>query len=158
MTNIGGMDMAPDRRASQDRRQQHVLYSDWRYAFGGRRRGARRSIRDLETGVDQYEPRLMFMAVAVLILSAMDATFTLRLIQAGIVEEANPIMRALMDIDIQLFANVKIALTVFALIFLVVCYHGRIGKRRFPISWIFKATLFGYSALICYEIALMTLA
>ena len=146
-----------DRRTSSDRRQKHVLYSDWRYALGGRRRGLRRSARDLEGGVDLYEPRLLFMAVAVLILSALDATFTLRLLQAGIVEEANPFMRALLEIDVQLFANVKIALTVFALLFLVVCYHGTVGKRRIPIAWIFKGTLAGYSMLICYELALLSL-
>lgn len=144
-----------DRREAPDRRQKHVLYSDWRYAFGGRRRGLRRSRLDLETGVDWYEPRLMVMAVAVIVLSAMDATFTLILMQRGVVEEFNPFMKALMEHDVQMFANVKIAITVFALIFLVVCYHSRIWGARVPISGIFKATLFGYSALICYELALL---
>ena len=112
---------------------------------------------DLESGVDWYEPQLLFMTIAILLLSAMDASFTLLLMQAGIVEEWNPFMRALMEVDVQLFANVKIAVTCFALIFLVVCYHGRVGRMRIPISWIFKATLFGYSALICYELVLLSL-
>lgn len=148
---------APERREAPDRRQKHVLYSDWRYALGGRRRSGRRSERDLESGVDWYDSSLLYMAIAILLMSAMDATFTLMLMQAGIVEEWNPFMRSLMENDVQLFANVKIALTVFALIFLVVCYHGRVGRMRLPISWIFKATLFGYGALICYELALLTL-
>ena len=148
---------ANERRGVPDRRQKHVLYSDWRYALGGRRRTGRRSASDLEAGVDWYDSRLLYMAIAILLMSAMDATFTLMLMQAGIVEEWNPFMRSLMENDVQLFANVKIALTVFALIFLVVCYHGRVGRMRLPISWIFKATLFGYSALICYELVLLSL-
>ncbi len=147
-----------DRRKASDRRQKHVLYSDWRYAFRGRRRGFRRSALDLESGVDWYESSLLYMAIAILVLSAMDATFTLMLMDAGVVEEWNPFMRALMQNDVQLFANVKIAVTGFALVFLVACYHGRVGRFRLPISWILKATLVGYTALICYELVLFTLA
>lgn len=133
-----------------------MLFADWRYAFGGRRRGHRRSVHDLENGVDWYDSSLLYMAMAIMVLSALDATFTLRLMSAGIVEEWNPFMRALIENDVQLFANVKVAVTAFALIFLVVCYHGRVSRFGIPISWIFKATLFGYSALICYELVLLT--
>ena len=128
--------------------------SDWRYALNGRRRRARRSTGDLESGVDHYDMPILFMVVGVLILSFLDATFTLRLMDAGLVEEGNPIMAALIEHDVQLFANLKVAMTAIAMVFLVACYHGRF-MRRVPVAWVLTATLVGYTGLIGYHLYLL---
>lgn len=148
---------AEDRRRRLDRRKQHVLMADWRYALRGRRRGARRSSADLVQGVDHYDRPILFLAMGVLLMSVLDATFTLRLIEAGVVEEWNPMMRALIERDVQLFANLKVALTAAAVLVLVACYHGRL-LGRVPVSWVLKGTFAGYAALMGYHLLLLQLA
>jgi len=152
MSSVGG---ASDRRSMGDRRRKHVLFADWRYALGGRRSAARRSPLDLDAGVDHYHPPILWMVVGILILSCLDATFTLILMQAGIVEEWNPLMRALIEHDVQLFANVKMAVTAMALVFLVTCYHSRVLQRRIPVAWFLVGTLVGYTGLVGYEVILL---
>jgi len=94
------------------------------------------------------------MAVAILVLSCCDATFTLILMREGIVQEWNPLMRSLIESDVQLFANLKTAITGASVIFMVACYHGTVLKR-FPVRWIFKGIVLGYALLVTYELVLL---
>ena len=75
---------------TRDRRTRHPLLADWRYAFNGRRRQVRRDSDSGYVQVDHVKPELVLVVIVILFLSALDAYFTLRLIEAGIVTEANP--------------------------------------------------------------------
>lgn len=143
-----------ERRRLSDRRSTHVLFTDWRYAFKGRRRAPRRPQDGELSGVDQYERPIFWMAIAIMVLSCCDATFTLILMREGIVQEWNPFMRSLIENDVQLFANVKTAITSASVIFMVACYHGTV-LRTFPVRWIFKGVVLGYALLVTYEITLL---
>ena len=143
-----------DRRRLSDRRSTHVLFTDWRYALKGRRRAARRP-QDAEiSGVDHYERPILWMAIAIMVLSCCDATFTLILMREGIVQEWNPFMRTLIENDVQLFANIKTAITSASVIFMVTCYHGTV-LRTLPVRWIFKGIVLGYGLLVTYEVTLL---
>jgi len=143
-----------EERRLSDRRSTHVLFTDWRYAFKGKRRASRRGYEAATVGVDLYDSSVLWMAVAVLVLSCCDATFTLILMREGIVQEWNPLMRSLIETDIQLFANLKTAITGASVIFMVVCYHGTVLKR-FPVRWFFKGIVLGYVVLVSYELILL---
>ncbi len=143
-----------DRRGHGDRRATHVLFTDWRYSLAGRRRTPRRVPDARSTGVDVYERPVFWMAVSIVVLSCLDATFTLILMREGIVEEWNPLMAILIADDVQLFANLKTAITGAAVILMVACYHGTV-LGRVPVRWIFKGIVGGYALLITYEIALL---
>lgn len=145
-----------ERRARLDRRKPYLL-SDWRYAFRGRRRGTRRPGEAATAGTDLYHPRIMILAVLITLLNALDAAFTLQLVLAGAAEEWNPLMRALLHDDVQLFVNLKIAITTSALTFLIVCSNmvilGRLRVERL-LWWLLAA----YTCVVCYHLVLLGLA
>jgi hypothetical protein len=141
-----------DRRYGPDRRRRPPLLGDWRFAFGGRRIAPRRT-GDPQVG-DYYEPRLLFVSIAILLLSAVDATLTLALLESGIVREANPLMRMLLEHDVQVFVNVKTAITASAVLVLVPAHHHRL-LQRIEVRSILYGLLAVYCALILYELALL---
>ncbi|MEZ4415705.1 MAG: DUF5658 family protein [Gemmatimonadota bacterium] len=145
-----------DRRQT-DRRASHVLLSDWRWAWRGRRRGGRRAGEVLESGVDWHHPWFLVLTLVVMALSTLDAIFTLELIARGVVREANPVMRFLMELDVQLFANFKVLLTGFAMLILVACNTNSV-LRRVPVRGILHGILVFYVALIGYEVHLLGLS
>ncbi|MGD8279311.1 MAG: DUF5658 family protein [Gemmatimonadota bacterium] len=140
-----------NRRMRPDRRQRHVLFSDWRWAWGGRRGRARRDDEAAEYGVDQYQPHLLVLAIGILILSCLDAAFTLTLLQRGVASEANPLMRLLIDHDRQVFVNLKVVLTGAAVIFMVALADWRF-VRAVRVRHIMIVTLLMYGALVGYEL------
>jgi hypothetical protein len=145
-------DQSSERRLGPDRRRPHPLFGDWRFAFGGRRLAPRRTS-DPQVA-DYYQPRLLFVSIGILLLSAADATLTLALLESGIVREANPLMRLLLEHDVQVFVNVKTAITCSAMLILVPAHHYRV-MRRLHVRYILYALFVLYSALILYELALL---
>jgi hypothetical protein len=146
----GQTSTAAERREGADRRLRSHLRSDWTYAFRGRRRSARR-VDEESTFVDLYDPMLLVLAIGILMLSVFDAAFTLTLLQAGVIEEANPLMRWLIEHDTQIFINLKIAITGAAIVFMVLCSNalvaGRVRGRR-----IMHGVLVVYVLVIVYEL------
>lgn len=125
--------------------------ADWKWAFRGRRRTSRRA--GEESWPDVYEPATILTLFAVLTLSALDATFTLRLLETGAVREANPFMRFLIEHDVQVFVNLKTALTAGGLLFMVVASRARLGPFR--VGTLLNVVLGLYIALIGYELFLL---
>lgn len=144
-----------DWRTHGERRKSH-LRSDWRYAFGGRRRTARGG--GPGAGVDHYRPRVVVLILAISILNVLDAVFTLRLVEAGVAEEWNPFMRALIERDVQLFANLKVAITSAAVVILVVCSQMTVLGHRLRVERLLFGMLAAYVLLIGYHLILLRLA
>jgi Domain of unknown function (DUF5658) len=146
---------AAERREGEDRRLRAHLLSDWTYAFRGRRRAARRD-GEKSTFVDLYDPMLLVLAITILMLSVFDAAFTLTLLQAGVIEEANPLMRWLIEHDTQIFINLKIVITGAAVVFLVLCSNavvaGRVRGRR-----LMHGVVVVYLLVIVYELLIFRL-
>jgi len=110
---------------------------------GGRRRS------DTAVLVDWHEPHLMFLAVAILLLSVADAFLTLTLLAAG-AYEVNPLMNYVLERQPELFATVKMALTGTGVLALVACARATVF-RVIRVSLVLRCCLFGYAALIAYE-------
>lgn len=146
-----------ERRARADRRRQPNLIRDWRWLFYSRRRRARREEDASRVCLDWFPPQLLVVVLGILVLSAADATLTLRLLDLGLAREANPVMRVLVEQGPALFLNVKLLVTGLCLMFLV-AYSNLTVLRGFRIGtityWIFGC----YLGVVVYEAALLLTA
>jgi hypothetical protein len=144
---VGDGALVSDRRMSYDRRNL-----TWRtFVQGGltpRRRGARRDA-EHHGLVDWHETHLLFLSIAILLLSVIDALLTLTLMRHG-AQEANPFLALLIGEYPRLFAVAKMALTGGGVIVLVVLARARVF-RVIKVSAIMHWCLLGYVALITYE-------
>ena len=143
-------------RRRHDRRAGQPFFSPYQLSRHGRRSGGRRSDDASPAYVDRYDRHLLWCTVAVLILCALDAVFTLSLIAKGAVE-VNAFMAILIEDNVSKFVSVKLALTSLAIIILVMHHNVRlrVGVRVWHVQYLILA---GYLTLITYEIALLRVA
>jgi hypothetical protein len=143
--------LVADRRSGYDRRSVS-LRSFLRGGLTPRRRGGRRST-DVAFILDWHEPHLLFMAIAILLLSVADALLTLTLLANG-AQEMNPVMDYILASYPRLFAVVKMSLTGVGVMILVVCARTTVF-RIVRVSTVMHWFLLGYSCLIAYELWLL---
>lgn len=142
----------PLERRQEGNRRTPTLASVLFTSLRGRRRYARRRSDQLGYYIDRYEPRFLYLALGILLLSGTDAILTLNLLQQGAVE-VNVLMAWLITTDVQLFANTKMAVTGIGLILLVA--HIRFRLCWVKVSHILYLILSLYMLLIVYELALL---
>ncbi|MFQ5760989.1 MAG: DUF5658 family protein [Acidiferrobacterales bacterium] len=103
--------------------------------------------------VDSHGLSLLIMALGVMLLSIADAYLTLLLLQFG-AEEVNPFLNWLLSIDHQLFFVVKLAITGFCIVWLVMHQQFRVfGVLR--VYHMLAASLLLYLGLICHQLDLL---
>jgi hypothetical protein len=103
--------------------------------------------------VDSHGLWLLVMALAVMLLSIADAYFTLLLLEFG-AEEVNPFLNWLLSIDHQLFFIVKLAVTGFCIVWLVMHQRFRVfGVLR--VYHMLVASLLIYLGLIWHQLDLL---
>lgn len=141
-----------ERRATDDRRN----HSAWSFLYGGlrpRRRSGRRVGDEHRIFLDWHEPRVVYLALAILLMSCADALFTLNLLAAG-GEELNALMRVLLGQGVRWFLWAKIGLTALGVVVLVVAAR-RLLMGRLPVLWLIRFFFAAYIALIAWEIYLL---
>ena len=84
----------------------------------------------------------------------MDACFTLLLYQQGI-DELNPVMKLLIDIDTMLFINTKIAVTALCIIFFIAHKNFWLLKNKIKVHSVMSATMVMYFILVNYQIGML---
>jgi hypothetical protein len=139
--------LVPERRSGRDRRTLRRR----RVSRGGlppRRRGGRR-VGEGPVLVDWHEPHLLFLSLAILLLSVTDAFLTLTLLTHG-ADEANPLLAFLLMGFPKVFAVVKMTLTGVGVIVLVALARAKIF-RIIKVSAIMHWCVAAYVALIGYE-------
>ena len=138
----------PDRRS-------HHMKSLFYSLFKRRRVGLRRD-KDKHKGhyVDLHEPRLLICGVAILVMSCLDAYFTLLLLPYG-AYEVNPLMKLLIDIDFTLFIKIKIAVTAFCVVFLIAHKNFWLLKNTIRVHSVMSMTLVMYFVLVNYQIGML---
>lgn len=149
-TNENVRDEAPERRDGEERRTL-TLGTFLRGSLHVRRRSDRRA--DDEYHVDWHEPDLLFLAVTTLLLSVIDAFFTLTLLRHG-ATEANPLLEYVLAEHPELFAIVKMTLTGVGVLVLVAAARAhlfRVVRVRTILQWV----LLGYVMLFGYEMWLL---
>ena len=145
-------------RARTDRRRRHPWLVDVRYAFSGRRRQLRRE-EDRRSGasiVDWYPASLLVLAIATLVLSAVDAALTLVIINTGITTEANPFMQFLLEQGVPAFVGFKMLATGIGLV-LLVAYSKVRTVGRLTMARALGLLCAFYACLVGYELFLLNL-
>lgn len=141
----------PERRIGSDRRRVTVRSM----LLGGlnpRRRTGRR-LSDETNLLDWHEPKLLVLAVTILLLSCMDALITVHLLLLG-GEELNPLMAFFLAQDATAFIVAKLILTGVPLLLLVATARARIFGG-FRVLWLLQIFLLFYAVLIGYEWVLL---
>jgi hypothetical protein len=149
--DIEQLELALERRTLDRRRLSGATLI--RGMVRGRRRSVRRSSEVSVPYVDWHSPHLLLISLSILVLSALDAAITLNLLQHGAVE-ANPFMDWLLQIDIQLFVAIKLALTGIGVVFLVTLADFQL-LRLFRMRSVLYCCLLMYVTLMVYEFYLL---
>jgi hypothetical protein len=102
----------------------------------------------------QLDEALFLLVLSILLLSTLDAIFTLVLLETGQVHEWNPFLAPLIETDVQRFANVKSALTTGG-VFLLVVFVDRSLLGRVPVRKVLEAIFVAYCLVIAYHLSLM---
>ncbi len=136
-----------ERRSGVDRRDGSPRLR-LKYLLKGSRRGVRRGTDPKEVYVDIFGLRDFVAVLIVLILSILDAAFTLYHISRG-AEELNLLMAYALRIGVGYFFILKYSITAFGVI--ILCIH----KNFRYIREIFIGIITLYSLLIVYHIILM---
>jgi len=142
-----------------ERRQNHRRnHSVWSLLYGGfrpRRRTGRRRNDETQVFLDWHEPRILYIALGIMLMSCTDALLTLNLLAVG-AEELNLFMDGLIGRDVGEFLAVKLGLTAGGIVLLVIA-----AKRRFlgrvQVIRILELFFVGYVLLIAYELYLINL-
>ncbi|MGH8150211.1 MAG: DUF5658 family protein [Steroidobacteraceae bacterium] len=139
-----------DQRRRADRRTR-TLRALVAGNFNPRRYGPRR-VRDASlASTDRFDVRWVAIGVTIMLLSAVDALLTLRLLQRGALE-ANPVMAAFLHRFPGAFVDVKIGLTAGGVVLLVMLAKVRAFGGRLPVGSLLYAVLATYVALVGYEV------
>jgi hypothetical protein len=141
-----------ERRKDMDRRR----HSAWSFLYGGlrpRRRFGRRLGDEHRIFLDWHEPRVLYIALAIVLMSCADALFTLNLLAVG-GQEVNAFMRAMLGHGVRWFLWVKIGLTGMSIVILVAVARRRV-LGVVPVWWLIRLVFAGYVALIGWEIYLL---
>ncbi|MDH3762975.1 MAG: DUF5658 family protein [Gammaproteobacteria bacterium] len=144
-------DLPLDRRQETNRRNgvfKAFLYGN----FHPRRRASRRSADQHDFLFDWHEPRILYLALGVLLLSCTDALFTLNLLTIG-ASEANTFMATMLERGVDSFLAVKIGITSISLVVLVAAARRKFF-RSFNVEHLMQAFCVAYVLVIIYEIYL----
>ncbi len=141
-----------ERRGQKDRRKHSWRTITYCGLHGrGRRKHARRKGQNYY--LDQYQPRLVFTGIGVLLLSCLDALLTLTLLNHG-AYEANRFMAHMLEFGTATFVATKITITCVGILFLLMHAHFRI-LRITSGRQVLKLLLSVYGLLVAYEIVLL---
>ena len=146
---------ARTRRAPGLERRRYSLETLRRSVVAPRRTSARRRTDRRYPVLDAYDGTMLALAVALVGLSVVDATFTLQLLAAG-GREVNPFMALLLEYGVAPFIAVKMILTGVPAV-LLVATGNLVVFGRFRARSALAALVGLYGGLIVYELGLLSL-
>lgn len=142
-------DLDPDRRKGIDRRRRATPFPLLSaLTTPARRRGFRRDHEGREAYVDQMGPGVIFWAIALMSLSALDAALTLVHIHRG-GDELVPTMRWALDQGEHVFLLTKLSLTALGCVVIAAHQNFRVTRLAMP------TLLAVYVALMAYHLTLL---
>lgn len=135
-----------------DRREQNF----WSVIYGGfypRRLYNRRPVDDQKFIIDWHDTGLFMVAMAIILMSLMDALFTLNLLSLG-AEELNYFMKVLIESGPSLFLTVKLLTTAGGVLLLVAFARFKLaGVLR--VRRVLELLCCVYACLIIWELYLL---
>lgn len=144
-------DLSVERRQANNRRSgilRAFLYGN----FHPRRRESRRFVDQHHFWFDWHEPRVLYLALGVMLLSCTDALFTLNLLKIG-ASEANAVMAMMLAQGTDSFLASKLGFTSLSLVILVATARRKFF-RSLNVEHLLQFFFVGYVLVIVYEIYL----
>jgi len=120
-----------------------------------RRKQHRRADESPDAQRDWYHPRLFVLVVGVMLMSILDAFFTLKLLAGGAIE-ANPVMAYFLGLGVPAFIMSKMIMTGTCIVFLT-ALSSYMFLNRFMIGKLITISFIGYMVLIAYELLLLSI-
>jgi Domain of unknown function (DUF5658) len=149
-----GASSRPGRRGPTDRRQVPTGPMD-AFRLSGRRQRVRRGAeREGPFFTDRFDALTLAFIVAVLVLCILDGVLTIQLLDVNS-EEANPVMRFLLDRGHLLFLVGKYVITAAGLPFLVVYKNWPFFGTRFRAGFLLPVFLGLYLGLVAYQVHML---
>lgn len=152
LSNGESTDSANEKRRLEDRRR-----FSWRTVVFGylrsRRRGHRRGAEPPAVFIDWHHPWLFILATGTMLLSTLDAFFTLHLLEHG-ATEVNPVMAIAIELGPFAFAASKMLLTGIGLLLVVFAARSRLFNR-FRTGLVLTMFFTMYACLVCYQSVLL---
>ena len=144
-----------DRRRSEDRRKGRMpIFS--KYWLTGRRGFFRREAdRKISHQLDRHNPKTFAIILSIIMLSIMDAIFTLELIHNG-AAEVNPIMAYYLNIGPIVFFSAKYLLTCASILLIFLNQHAYIFNNRVPMKILYLFLIIPYILVVHWEIYLLS--
>jgi len=146
--DAGAAPSETDRREIADRRT-HSLHSFMYGSLRPRRRVGRRNGDEHRIFLDWHEPRVLYLALAILLMSCLDALLTLNILTVG-GRELNGLMDWLIRSNVFWFLAVKIGLTGLAISLLAVAVNRHL-LGVLPVIHILQLICLGYGLLMVWE-------
>jgi uncharacterized protein DUF5658 len=138
---------------TKDRHEDDRRGFSWRTVVFGflrsRRRDTRRGAEPEPVFTDWHHPWLFFLATGIMLMSCLDAFFTLQLLDRGAIE-INPIMASVIGQSAMSFAVSKMLLTGFGILALVFLARAKF-LNRFRTGLVLTVFFSFYAVLVCYE-------
>jgi hypothetical protein len=143
-----------ERRNRTDRRDRPT--SPWDAFFGRRRRGGyRRATDDRRLVFVDRSPAWVFLLILLLlIMTIVDGLITLDLLESDC-EEANPLMKYLLERGNMAFLLGKYVLTAIGLPFLIAFKNHRLFRTRFRVGYLIPVFVSLYFLLLYYQLGLI---
>ena len=138
--------------SGRERRQQNIQ-SFIHGCLHPRRATNRRAPDDQRFMVDVYDPGLVMVGLAIVLMSCLDAFFTLRLLSMG-ASEINYFMKELIETDVSTFLTVKLLATCSGVVFLTAAARYKLGGV-IRVRRILEGLCGIYACLIVWELYLL---
>lgn len=156
MRNLENSKNKFDKRSGIDRRKTSPTLFN-KYLITGRRRRSRRDDDSKSPKqFDRYSNKLLILIVVILVLSIIDAVFTILLIDKGAIE-LNPVMSFYINVSQIWFICIKYFLTSASLILLLFCNERMIFRIRIRVKNLLYLFSIFFIIVIYWQIYLMKL-
>jgi hypothetical protein len=139
-----------ERRIVSDRRKQPARFiSKYTFINGQRKAVRRKADKKKHIYVDWYNPQLLIVLLFLLILSLLDAYFTLTLIKEHGIVEANPVMAFYLDFGNMVFIMEKLLFTAISIF--IFCIYSNLSITKVLLT----SFIVIYSAVVLYQLNIM---
>ena len=143
-----------ERRSGYDRRNQDMRVLNNLWLTGKRAHVRRREDRLKLHWIDRHSPKTTAAVLSIMMLSVLDALFTLDLIHRGAVE-LNPVMAYYLDYSPLIFFWVKYILTWSAVLIILLTKNMYLLKTNFQVKFLFIIIPIPFLLVIHWELYLL---
>lgn len=143
-----------ERRISRERRKKKILILSKYWLIGRRGIFRREADRQLFHKLDRHSPKTFAIILIIIMLSVLDAIFTLKLINEG-AAELNPIMAYYLNHGPLVFFWAKYTLTCGAILLVFLNQHIYILKNKVPMKVLYFVLIIPYALVVQWELFLI---